>query len=103
MEEKQTGSITEEQHGVPAISGAGPNTTDAARGTESESGPPLSNPDNSQKIRTTRDTPEWQTLRQCAEVVSLCRVRDAMGTGMEGMMGLLRYVLGVDLADYAGY
>ncbi|WVQ81438.1 hypothetical protein IAT38_003562 [Cryptococcus sp. DSM 104549] len=38
----------------------------------------------------TRDTPEWQELRLCAEAVSLHRVRDAMGSGMEGMMGLLR-------------
>nr|XP_031862305.1 uncharacterized protein CI109_002270 [Kwoniella shandongensis]KAA5529377.1 hypothetical protein CI109_002270 [Kwoniella shandongensis] len=37
-----------------------------------------------------RDTPEWQELRKCAAIVSLHRVRDAMGSGMEGMMGLLR-------------
>ncbi|KAK6904424.1 hypothetical protein I203_105237 [Kwoniella mangroviensis CBS 8507] len=36
-----------------------------------------------------RDTPEWRELRKCAEMVSLNRVRDAMGSGMEGMMGLL--------------
>jgi len=39
-----------------------------------------------------RDTEDWQTLRQCAQVLSLCRVRDAMGTGMQPMMGYLRYV-----------
>lgn len=39
-----------------------------------------------------RDTEEWRTLRQCAQVLSLCRVRDAMGTGMQPMMGYLRYV-----------
>jgi len=37
-----------------------------------------------------RDSPEWRTLRMCAEVVSLCRIRDAMGEGLEPMMGLLR-------------
>ncbi|WWC97846.1 hypothetical protein V866_004733 [Kwoniella sp. B9012] len=37
-----------------------------------------------------RDTAEWRELRKCAEMVSLNRVRDAMGSGMEGMMGLLR-------------
>jgi hypothetical protein len=39
-----------------------------------------------------RDTEEWRALRQCAQVLSLCRVRDAMGTGMQPMMGYLRYV-----------
>lgn len=37
-----------------------------------------------------RNTDQWAKLRQCAEVVSLCRVRDAMGKGMEPMMGLLK-------------
>ncbi|OCF44886.1 hypothetical protein I317_01165 [Kwoniella heveanensis CBS 569] len=37
-----------------------------------------------------RDTEDWRELRRCAEMVSLNRVRDAMGSGMEGMMGLLR-------------
>ncbi|KAK8843409.1 hypothetical protein IAR55_007066 [Kwoniella newhampshirensis] len=37
-----------------------------------------------------RDSPEWRELRRCAEAVSLHRVRDAMGSGMQGMMGLLR-------------
>ncbi|KAI9636676.1 rab-GTPase-TBC domain-containing protein [Dioszegia hungarica] len=37
-----------------------------------------------------RDSPEWEILRKCAEVVSVLRVRDAMGSGMEGMMGMLR-------------
>lgn len=37
-----------------------------------------------------RDSPEWTKLRQCVLVVSLCRVRDGMGTGLEGVMGLLR-------------
>nr|WVH01959.1 ubiquinol-cytochrome C reductase hinge protein [Naematelia aurantialba] len=37
-----------------------------------------------------RDTPDWILLRHCAEVVSLCRVRDAMAKGMEPMMALLR-------------
>lgn len=41
-------------------------------------------------LANSRDTPEWGTLRRCAEVVSLCRVRDAMGKGLEPMMGLLR-------------
>jgi hypothetical protein len=40
-----------------------------------------------------RDTEDWRTLRQCAQVLSLCRVRDAMGTGMQPMMGYLRYVI----------
>jgi len=39
---------------------------------------------------TDRDSLGWRTLRDCAEVLSLCRVRDAMGKGMEPMMGLLR-------------
>jgi len=39
-----------------------------------------------------RDTEDWRTLRECAQVLSLCRVRDAMGTGMQPMMGYLRYV-----------
>ena len=39
-----------------------------------------------------RSTDDWRTLRQCAQVVSLCRVRDAMGAGMQPMMGYLRYV-----------
>jgi hypothetical protein len=39
-----------------------------------------------------RDTEDWRALRQCAQVLSLCRVRDAMGTGMQPMMGYLRYV-----------
>lgn len=37
-----------------------------------------------------RDGASWETLRQLAAVVSLCRIRDAMGKGLEGMMGLLR-------------
>ncbi|WWC91328.1 uncharacterized protein L201_006271 [Kwoniella dendrophila CBS 6074] len=37
-----------------------------------------------------RDTEDRRELRKCAEMVSLNRVRDAMGSGMEGMMGLLR-------------
>lgn len=37
-----------------------------------------------------RDTQSWRELRKCAESVSLNRVRDAMGSGMEGMMALLR-------------
>jgi hypothetical protein len=37
-----------------------------------------------------RDGANWKTLRQLAAVVSLCRIRDAMGKGLEGMMGLLR-------------
>jgi hypothetical protein len=37
-----------------------------------------------------KDTEEWRTLRQCAEVLSLCRVRDAMGAGMQPMMGYLK-------------
>ena len=47
---------------------------------------PLPNEDSS------GDTEDWKVLRRCAEAVSLNRVRDAMGTGMEGMMGLLRWV-----------
>ena len=39
-----------------------------------------------------RDTEDWRTFRQCAQVLSLCRVRDAMGTGMQPMMGYLRSV-----------
>jgi hypothetical protein len=63
---------------------------------------------------TTRDQPsadtspsldrgDWRTLRHCAEVVSLCRVRDAMGTGMEGMMGFLRCVTTAFNADRSVY
>ncbi|WVF65676.1 hypothetical protein IAT40_000407 [Kwoniella sp. CBS 6097] len=37
-----------------------------------------------------RNTEDWRELRRCSEMVSLNRVRDAMGSGMEGMMGLLR-------------
>lgn len=37
-----------------------------------------------------RNTPEWESLRRCAEAVSVLRVRDAMGSGMEGMMGMLQ-------------
>ncbi|RXK39023.1 hypothetical protein M231_03753 [Tremella mesenterica] len=37
-----------------------------------------------------RDSPEWDMLRKCAEVISVCRVRDAMGKGLEPMMGMLR-------------
>jgi hypothetical protein len=50
-----------------------------------------------------RDTDEWKTLRQCARVVSLCRVRDAMGTGMQPMMGYLRYVRPFHLQNYTKY
>jgi hypothetical protein len=39
-----------------------------------------------------RETAEWKRCRDCAEAISLCRVRDAMGKGMEPMMGLLKYV-----------
>jgi len=39
-----------------------------------------------------RNTDDWSALRQCAQVVSLCRVRDAMGAGMQPMMGYLRYI-----------
>ena len=39
-----------------------------------------------------RDTPAWIALKRCAEVVSVCRVRDAMGSGMEPMMGMLKCV-----------
>lgn len=39
-----------------------------------------------------RSTDDWSTLRQCAQVVSLCRVRDAMGAGMQPMMAYLRYI-----------
>ncbi|ORX39039.1 hypothetical protein BD324DRAFT_618319 [Kockovaella imperatae] len=34
--------------------------------------------------------PGWQVLLQCAEVISVCRVRDAMGKGLDPMMGLLK-------------
>lgn len=37
-----------------------------------------------------RNSPEWALLHRCAEVVSVDRVRDAMGKGMEPMMGLLK-------------
>ncbi|WVQ75403.1 hypothetical protein IAR50_005024 [Cryptococcus sp. DSM 104548] len=40
--------------------------------------------------RRERDTEEWRELRRCVEVLCLTRVRDAMGSGMEGMMGLLK-------------
>nr|XP_018259057.1 uncharacterized protein I303_08600 [Kwoniella dejecticola CBS 10117]OBR81215.1 hypothetical protein I303_08600 [Kwoniella dejecticola CBS 10117] len=43
-----------------------------------------------EKLPHDRDTLEWRELRRCAEMISLNRVRDAMGSGMEGMMGLLR-------------
>jgi len=49
-----------------------------------------------------RDTLAWTSLRQCAEVVSTCRVRDAMGRGMEPMMGLLKWVpqVPIEVADH---
>jgi hypothetical protein len=54
--------------------------------TEDENGKPGD-------LRTgARNTDDWRTLRQCAQVLSLCRVRDAMGSGMQPMMGYLRYV-----------
>ncbi len=37
-----------------------------------------------------RNSPAWALLHRCAEVVSVDRVRDAMGKGMEPMMGLLK-------------
>jgi hypothetical protein len=55
---------------------------------------PLDERSHNEAEDTRRDTDEWRTLRQCAEVVSLCRVRDAMGTGMQPMMGYLKYVFG---------
>lgn len=36
---------------------------------------------------------EWAELVHAAEVVALCRTRDAMGKGLGPMMGMLRYVL----------
>lgn len=39
---------------------------------------------------TAADKEEWQKLVRAAEVVSLCRTRDAMGKGLGPMMGLLR-------------
>lgn len=41
---------------------------------------------------SSRDAPAWRAARQCAEVVSVMRVRDAMGSGLEPMMGMLRYI-----------
>jgi len=35
---------------------------------------------------------EWAELVHAAEVVALCRTRDAMGKGLAPMMGMLRYV-----------
>lgn len=43
-----------------------------------------------QEPGTKRDTQAWQDLRNCAESVSLNRVRDAMGSNLGGMMALLR-------------
>ena len=40
--------------------------------------------------KTEQELVSWETLRQCAEIVSALRVRDAMGQGMEPMMGLLK-------------
>ncbi|KAK4685286.1 TBC1 domain family member 20, partial [Tremellales sp. Uapishka_1] len=47
-----------------------------------------------------RATSEWQALRQCAEVVSVCRVRDGMAKNLEGLMGLLR-AADPELADFS--
>ena len=46
-------------------------------------------------LRSVRDVtmlPGWKPLVQCAEVVAVCRVRDAMGKSMDPMMGLLKFV-----------
>jgi hypothetical protein len=59
-----------------------PPTWDRGRDATSESSVPA----------VDRDTPAWIALKQCAEVVSVCRVRDAMGSGMEPMMGMLKCV-----------
>nr|ODN88645.1 hypothetical protein L203_02658 [Cryptococcus depauperatus CBS 7841] len=52
-----------------------------------------------------KDSAEWSDLKRCAEAVSLNRVRDAMGSGMEGMMGLLcilkRVLKAADLELYS--
>ncbi|KAL7421346.1 GTPase-activating protein gyp8 [Cryptotrichosporon argae] len=39
---------------------------------------------------TPHDEAQWDALLRCAEAVSLCRVRDGMGAGLEPMMGLLK-------------
>jgi len=59
-----------------------PPTSDRGRDATSESSVPA----------VDRDTPAWIALKQCAEVISVCRVRDAMGSGMEPMMGMLKCV-----------
>lgn len=59
---------------------------------KSERGRQNETPSRSDATPQNRDTPAWNVLRRCAEVVSICRVRDAMGHGMEPMMGLLKYV-----------
>ena len=43
-----------------------------------------------EKARDVHLLPYWETLEQCAAVLSVCRVRDAMGKGMDPMMGLLK-------------
>ena len=46
--------------------------------------------------------PGWKGLVECAEVVSLCRVRDAMGKSMDPMMGLLKSAVFHSLTDVQG-
>ena len=74
MEERSSGAALDEKRG-----------RDGA--TQEPSAAPTPTPD-----RTDRDTPQWTALKQCAEVVSLCFVRDAMGRGMEPIMGYLKWV-----------
>lgn len=42
------------------------------------------------KDETAQDREEWDELVRAAEVVALCRTRDAMGKGLGPMMGMLK-------------
>lgn len=54
-----------------------------------------------------RNGREWRELRECAAAVSVFRLRDAMGKGMDGMMGWLKYGRGYSCRclahKHAGY
>ncbi|ORY26234.1 rab-GTPase-TBC domain-domain-containing protein [Naematelia encephala] len=71
----------------PSIVEKDPQETDNEKLEETQASESIASMSESE---LSRHTPDWELLRQCAEVVSLCRVRDAMAKGMEPMMGLLR-------------
>jgi hypothetical protein len=51
-------------------------------------------PRSEEEALTPRDRAEWAELVRAAELVALCRTRDAMGKDLSPMMGMLRYVNG---------